>query len=77
MTDPTPRLRKLRATGGTIVYHPCEVCGDLDAPYGYEVQRVSRGRWVKDAANPKADPVWRGQTPLIDWGSWRCREHRK
>jgi len=82
MTDPTPRLRKLRSTGGVVAYHPCtHVMPDgsyccKEAPYGYNVSRTSVGRWIRDAKRPKAAPEWRGEEAKVEWGQWRCWEHR-
>lgn len=78
--DLTPRPRKLRATNGVVIYHPCthvmpdgSYCGK-EAPYGYDVRRQSRGVWVTNKATKEV--AWKGHEAEIQWGYWRCSGHK-
>ena len=45
--DQTPRLIKTSTNGAPIFHHPCEVCGNPNAPFGYGVSIIKHrpGNW--------------------------------
>jgi hypothetical protein len=56
-TNRTVRMRRLSSTGLMILWHPCEKCGLIDAPFGFEVgqkdkQHKGLGRWFCGACKP-------------------------
>lgn len=76
--DTTPRYRTLVSTQGKVFWHPCKVCGDVNAPYGYNVVRRSRGQWApkKDHRGHTVGQEWRGQDAEVDHGDWYCAKDR-
>lgn len=58
MTDAAPRLRLInRAEAAYAMWHPCEVCGTVDAPFGFGVSLLHHqpGRWFCGAHREHGD----------------------
>lgn len=55
--DTKVRMRRNRVTGFTYLLHPCAVCGDPSAPFGYGVDllRGVLGVWYCGRHEPERD----------------------